>query len=389
MHILVLPSWYPTTEAPQTGIYFAEQAQLLSESGLQVGVVYPEQQSLRRLSWWALRHKHFQTAWTNEEGLPTLRRYGWNVWWRFPAGLRHRIQSALDLTRRYIQRYGEPDLIHAHSTHWAGAAAASIRNEWSLPYVLTEHYSGFQEKNGILSGRWSLIERGFRKACGVAAVSTALRKAIVSHGVASTAEIEIHPNPVRASLFTLPPEERSAPPPFRVVTVANLNEQKGISDLITAFAKTGMGSSFSLHIIGRGPQRSLLEQQARRLGIAGQTYFHGVQDRETVRNALWDAHALVLPSRHETFGVVLIEALATGLPVIATRSGGPEEIVTPTTGLLVSPRAPAILADALCTLRRTWDTYQAPIIRSHTLNRFGPIPFLRRTKTFYRDALQE
>ena len=66
MHVLVVPSWYPTTEAPLQGIYFAEQAQILHDHGLTVGVVYPEQQSLRHLSWDALRRKHFQTAWTTD-----------------------------------------------------------------------------------------------------------------------------------------------------------------------------------------------------------------------------------------------------------------------------------------------------------------------------------
>ena len=76
MHVLVLPSWYPTTEAPRTGIYFVEQIQCLQDHGLKMGVVYPEQQSLRRCSGAALRRKHWQTEWTDHFGIPTLRQYG-------------------------------------------------------------------------------------------------------------------------------------------------------------------------------------------------------------------------------------------------------------------------------------------------------------------------
>ncbi|PSQ91003.1 MAG: glycosyltransferase family 4 protein, partial [Bacteroidetes bacterium QS_4_64_154] len=97
MHVLVVPSWYPTTEAPLQGIYFAEQAQILHDHGLTVGVVYPEQQSLRHLSWDALRRKHFQTAWTTDHDVPVLRRYGWNVWWRAPPGMRVRVRQAVRL----------------------------------------------------------------------------------------------------------------------------------------------------------------------------------------------------------------------------------------------------------------------------------------------------
>jgi len=386
MHVLVVPSWYPTTEAPRNGIYFAEQARCLDNHGMKVGVVYPEQQSLRRLSGPALRRKHFQTAWTNDHGIPTLRRYGWNVWWRFPPGMRLRVRSAVRLARRYVDRHGVPDVIHAHSARWAGAAAARMSDALAVPYVLTEHYSGFQRDN-IFPWRWPLVETGFQQARELAAVSTSLKEAIATHDLAAASDIVVSPNPVRASLFTLPPDGRSSPPPFRVVTVAHLSPRKNIAGLLEALARAFSGSTeVSLIIVGDGPERAALERRARRLGVADQVSFPGSLDREGVRAALWNAHAFVLSSRHETFGVVLIEAMATGLPVVATRCGGPEDIVTPETGLLVPPDDSAALADALQTMRRRWSSFGAADIRVRTLERYGPEPFVRRTRSFYRRA---
>jgi glycosyltransferase involved in cell wall biosynthesis len=387
MHVLVVPSWYPTTEAPLRGIYFAEQARCLQKRGLTVGLVYPEQQSLRRLSWEALRRKQFQTAWTTDHSVPTLRRYGWNVWWRFPPGMRWRVRSAVRLAHQYVDRHGVPDVIHAHSARWAGAAAAQMSDTFGVPYVLTEHFSGFV-RDDLFPWRRSLFETGIQQADGLAAVSSVLKNALVDKDLADPEAIEIHPNPVRTSLFT-PPDERPAPPPFRFVTVAALNPRKNIGSLLRAFASAFDQpdlQAVSLTIVGDGPRRGALETKAHRLGIDDQIVFRGRLDRPAVRNALWHAHAFVLPSRYETFGVALVEAMATGLPVVATRCGGPEDIVTKATGRLVPTADPAALAQALRTMRSHWAAYDQDSIRAHVLGRYGPEPFVQRTRSFYRRA---
>ncbi|MFB6247608.1 MAG: glycosyltransferase [Salinibacter sp.] len=341
MHVLVVPSWYPTREAPLDGIYFAEQARCLARHGLQVGVVYPEQQSLRRLSWPALKRNHFQAGWAREDGVPTLRRHGWNVWSRFPPGQRCRVRSAVRLAERYVARHGAPDLVHAQSGRWAGAAAA---------------------------------------------VSTSLRRAVVNHGLAPSSDVTIHPNLAPAAFFRAPPSARPSSPPFRLVTVARLSPQKNVGGLLDALA-TQTGAETTLTIVGDGPRRSELERRARALDLEDRVRFLGTLARAAVRRALWDAHALVLPSRHETFGVVLLEAMATGLPVLATASGGPEDLVTAETGLLVPPDDPEALAEGLSALRDRWPDFDAEAIRARTREQYGPTAFVRRTRGLYRRAL--
>ena len=385
MHVLVVPSWYPTTEAPLRGIYFAEQAQILHDHGLRVGVLYPEQQSLHRLTVEALRRNHFQTEWRMEKGIPTLRRHGWNVWWRVPPGVRLRVRQAVSLAHRYVDRHGLPDVIHAQSARWAGAAAARMSEHFSVPYVLTEHYSGVI-RDDIFPWRWPLVETGVQHADGLAAVSSVLKESIVDDGLAAPDDIEIIPNPVRTGFFSLPTENRPSPPPFRIVTVAGLNARKKVELLLEAFAEAVGHTEASLTVIGDGPRRTALEAQAHRLGVEKQVTFRGQVSRTEVRKALWDAHTFVLSSRYETFGVALVEAMATGLPVVATRCGGPEDIVTKETGRLVPTNDPTALADALCTMREEWASYDPERIRTSVLDRYGPEPFVRRTQSFYRRA---
>lgn len=389
MHVLIVPSWYPTSEAPLDGIYFAEQARCLARHGLRVGVIYPEQQSLRRLSWTALRRKHFQTEWTCEDGVPTLRRYGWNVWSRVPPGLRCRVRSAVRLADRYVERHGVPDLLHAQSGRWAGAAAARIGTRYGLPYVLTEHFSGLL-RNAVFPWRWPLVREGYDGPGALTAVSTPLRRAVSDHGLAPASDVEIHPNLAPARFFRPPSSGRPSPPPFRFVTIARLRPSKNVSGLLEAFARvvsSGPGRD-TLTIIGDGPERVRLEGQARGFGLEDQVRFLGECDREAVRDELGRAHGFVLPSHHETFGVVLLEAMATGLPVVATASGGPEDLVTPDTGLLVPPGDPEALAEGLRTLRRRWSSFDPDAIRARTRDQFGPDAYVRRTRTLYRRALR-
>lgn len=280
-----------------------------------------------------------------------------------------------------------PDVVHAQSGRWAGAAAARVREQYSTPYVLTEHFSGFQ-RDCIDPWRWPIIEEGYKHASAVASVSTGLKQTLIEAGLGTSSTIDVHPNLAQTPFFTRPPRDRSTPPPFRVVTVSRLDPSKNVSGLLKAVARISKTDrTLSLDIVGDGPERNLLEHKARRLGITDWVTFHGRLDRRSVRSALWDAHAFVLPSTHETFGVVLLEAMATGLPVLATACGGPEDIITPNTGLLVPPGDTDALTEGLHSLRKRWASFEARKIRSYVIDRYGPEPFVQRTRTLYHRAI--
>lgn len=130
--------------------------------------------------------------------------------------------------------------------------------------------------------------------------------------------------------------------------------QKGFDMLIDAWAVVGDGRRILL-IAGDGPERSALEAQA--ASVPG-VYFIGRVNREMAASLYAGCDAFVLPSRHEPFGIVLLEAMASGKPVVATRVGGvPEVVVDNETGVLVEPNAFAI-ADGLRRILANDDTRQ-------------------------------
>jgi glycosyltransferase involved in cell wall biosynthesis len=128
---------------------------------------------------------------------------------------------------------------------------------------------------------------------------------------------------------------RSGPPaagPERLLFVGRLVRRKGVDVLLRALA---LLPDARLEVCGEGEERPALERLAAELGVAERVRFHGGLGRAEARDRLLDAHLLVLPSRTmpdgevETLGVAILEALATGVPVVATRSGGIESAVPP------------------------------------------------------------
>ena len=131
-------------------------------------------------------------------------------------------------------------------------------------------------------------------------------------------------------------ERELGPRPVRLVTLGRLSREKGHDVLLRAVAGLrDRGSRMTLDLVGDGPERVALEALAAELGLGAIVTFRGQLLDADVARAYAAADAFVLPSRSEGFGVALVEAMATGLPVVATRSGGPEDIVLAGDGVLV------------------------------------------------------
>lgn len=383
MHVLVIPSWFPSA-LHASGGYFYEQLRALKEDGCTVGVVYPERHSLRHLTPAALTTHRFQVRWSIEHGLPVLRKHNWNVRSRLPGTYAARIQEATQLAERYANVYGPPDLVHAMSAQWAGAAAVRIGEAWNRPVALTEHFSGFVRETLLPEQRfWA--RRAFAQADAVGAVSPMVR-GVIQAKWRGPSSMRIIPNFVDTDFFDIP--QRASPPPLRFVTVGRLVPEKGMDVLLKAFAQAFEDTpSVELHIGGDGPEAKALQHTAQQKGIASQVKFHGHISGTEVRSLLYQAHVFVLPSRYETFGITVLEALATGCPVLATRCGGPEYTVTEQTGSLVAPNSVSALAAGLRRMQHKHDQYVPETLRASLHNRFDRRTFVRQTKALYREAM--
>jgi glycosyltransferase involved in cell wall biosynthesis len=143
-------------------------------------------------------------------------------------------------------------------------------------------------------------------------------------------------------------------------------------------------SNFKLVIGGDGKELPKLKETALRLGLSSCCTFLGMLTRGQVRDTLKAADVFILPSLGETFGIVLGEAMACGKPVISTRCGGPEFVVTPETGLLVEPADSKGLADTMSKFITGQMNYDPTVIRQSICRRFGEEAFLSAINNQYR-----
>src|SRR5688500_18079457 len=104
LHVLVLPSWYPTTRLPLNGIFFKEQVQALHRAGVRVGIAFPEILALRMMNWSYLRNFRFQVTCGEEDGVPTCRLKGWNLIPRLPLKHALWVQFMLKAVEGYVER---------------------------------------------------------------------------------------------------------------------------------------------------------------------------------------------------------------------------------------------------------------------------------------------
>lgn len=380
-HVLFIPSWYASADNPINGAFFKQQGLAAQAAGARVGVIYPEYRSLREFRPGAFRDNHWQTTQLNDDGLDTIRFQGWNIPSRYHDILWAR--SAERLFRLYSERFGRPDLIHAHGAVPGGYATHRIHKRFGVPYVLTEHGSAYA-RNLFNDFQVSHLGSTFRDAAKLMSVSTALRDTIQE--LAGDREIEIVPNMIDTDFWRRPdaPRDRGS---FRLLCVALLNKNKRIDLLIRSFADAFKSvPDVTLEIAGDGPERRALEAVARAVGVESQVKFLGLLSRDGVREAMWRAHSLALTSDVETFGLVCIEAMATGLRVVSTRSGGPEDFIVPKVGWLVDCDAQEQLAATLSSVRESPapDDSQEEEIRTYATARYGAAAIGKTLLGIYR-----
>ena len=388
--ILILPSWYP----PDGGYFFKEHSEAIQRMGWKVDVLVNRVVGIRRLI---------------QVGLSALRRYRINdenelrvirsVYLKIPGSEKHNIRSwavqTCRMYKRYEKQFGKPDLILAHSVTWAGYAASMIREKYGVPYLIVEHRSFFvwsteKARNMVKPYYGPIFEKGYRNSQRVVLVSESLLTGLKTLMPWIEEKTILIPNMIREDMF-LPPGVPRTTDPFVFIWAGRLEHVKGLDVLLEAIKilKTRTNAAFSVRLAGKGSLRNELNKQAAALEVNHQVHFLGRISREEMQKEMQGANCFVLPTRYEAFGAVLIEAMATGLPVIATRSGGPDHIVTKENGLLIDPDHAEQLAGAMEQMMKKYQDYSAEMIRSLTLEQFGQTHVMEQYNQLFLSTLKE
>jgi glycosyltransferase involved in cell wall biosynthesis len=370
--LLVIPSWYP----PDGGYFFKEHSESLAGEGCAVDVLYNRVIGLRKFK--SIPSGELGSFRVNSEnGIRVIRSGFFKFPGNEPLNARRWISSTSGLFRRYQRKFGKPDLILAHSGIWAGCAAEKISRESGIPYIIAEHRSflvfSTEESKQQLSPLYrKMVAPAYRNASRLIAVSESMKPGLLEIEPEAGEKITVVPNMVNGDFFSFTETPRSSDP-FVFLSAGRLVKFKGLDYLMRAFAELKKNTRIPvrLKIVGRGEEGEKLENLAAELGISQDVEFTGRLSREQVVRAYQESNCFVLPSLYEAFGVVLIEAMATGLPVIATRSGGPEYIVEESSGYLIEPGNVDVLRNAMAEMIQNYDSFDSDAIRESTLFRYG------------------
>jgi len=222
--------------------------------------------------------------------------------------------------------------------------ALAARARFGVPYVTTYGFSYAQlSRRGPKRLLKAAVERlGLRHAAAVIATTEALR----ARASRVARHVELVPNGVDTERFAPPPGGRRAGKPARVLYVGRFSAEKNLETVVAAAAAVARRRPLRLVLVGAGPLEARLREQARAAGL--ETEFKGVVPQERLPEVYREADAFVLASFTEGHPKVLIEAMAAGVPCVASDCEGNRSLVSDgVNGLLFDPHRATDLADRL------------------------------------------
>lgn len=377
MKILLLTTSYPDECGCQNAVFLASQAGALQRKGIETAVLFLDTRSIRRK-----RPLGFSAYTMN--GIPVYR-------YAVPCGPVQKLidaagpRAVLSCYGRVEKTFGRPDIIHAHF-YDAAWFAYLLSKKTGIPYAVTEHSSGIL-KNMLSAAILKRTSESYDHASAVMAVSRPLADAAAK---LTKQNVQVVPNCL-SEVFTGiagNEEHTGGDRNFRYIFTGRLTREKGVLRLLQAFAEVHkLLPDTELAAAGDGPMMAELQEERKNLGIEDCVHFMGNVKNEQLPQMYADADCFVLPSEYETFSVACIEAMSCGLPVIATRCGGPEEFVDETNGMLVPVKDAAALADAMKKIRQDSFRYDRGKIEAAAVEKYGGDALARRLTEIYKGIL--
>lgn len=375
MRVLVIPSWYPSPDAPTAGVFIKQQVHALS-SVADVAVLHVEPGRVA-----------FGPTLDDEDGVTVVRSgiVASNLFARF-FGYR---RAGLAAMKALGERWGEPDIIHVQALWPAALIARDLKRRFGIPYVITEHSEEYlaQSRRRLVRtpGMLPLVLRPLaHSASRIIAVSRFLADRLVALGL--TSEPLVIPNVVPDSPATPLPTVA----PHLITHVSVMGPAKNLDALLRAVSKLRRTrSDFVLQLVGDGECRADLERTARDLGLGDTVRFLGRRDADTIPALLAESAFTIVSSTHETFSVAAAESLMSGRPVLSTRCGGPEEFVTSEVGHLIDSTEADALAEGLDWMLDHFDDFESDALHDYARVRFAPDVIARQLLAVYRSVLDD
>lgn len=367
MRIFIISRGYPTKEEPQWGCFEKDQAIALKQLGHEIVFLSVDRRfNIKKITGReSYRYDETFHVYNYRSLLPgsILRKISVKLY----CAYYNRI--LLSLFKKAVKAHGTPDVIFAHYLSNI-AISYKLKDKYNIPIVGMEHWSVIN-RPVLPKFALSLGKIAYPKVDKLLSVSESLSVSIEKHFNQKSTVVN---NMVSDDFFI----ERNCHSSnkdscFHFISVGSLFPIKGFDLLIDAFYKSGLSKkNCKLTIIGGGQEQVKLQSQIERLSLQNDVFLVGRKTKKEIVSYLQNSNVFVLSSHSETFSVVCIEAMALGLPVIATACGGPEEFVTEEVGVLVKTSDVDAMALAMNEMYENAHEYNQIKIADFCKSNFAP-----------------
>ena len=385
-HIVFLARWYPHRYDPMFGLFVqrhAEAAAIYND----VTVIYCQQatdneqqtsSTENQSTVGTYRIRPFEIVRTSENNVDTIR-----IYYKKP---KNKILSlvrfyranmiGLRLCKSLVETQGRVskkiDMIHVHILTRLGVIAWIQKILHGTPYIITEHWSRYLPGNdfgGFFRKLFTKIV--VRNAKTVTVVTENLGNAMKAHGLRNDNYVVL-PNVVNLDMFHINRSDVSHTSTKIIHISCFEDKSKNISGLLESLKIVEeRGIDFQCTLIGDGMDFDMMMMKAEELHLINKVCFTGLLEGQKLADELASGDFLVLSSNYENMPVVILEALASGLPVVSTNVGGIKEMIDETKGILVEPRNKEALAEAIIKMIETHKNYDANYLRNSVIAKYG------------------
>lgn len=381
MNIFIISRGYPTKQEPTWGCFEKDQAEALALLGHQVTVLSVDTRF--RFYW---RKLGIQCGMQNNIATFNIFLLPYALLFFLPKKMKDWFYAwQLELIYKYAtSQQGTPDVLYSHYL-CTTQKAIRIHKKYNIPLIGIEHWSQMAflpiSKNNL-----STAAKVYSSIDQLITVSSSLRKNILEQiGIDSI----VVPNIVGNEFcYTNPTCKNQV---FTMVSVGRLDHGKGFDLLIQALfeIKDKLPKNWQTKIIGSGELRDILQRKINTYNLQNNIILLGKKSKEEIVPLLQQSNLFILPSRSETFGVAYIEAMACGLPIIATDCGGPRDIVTESNGLLIPNEDIDALGKSILYMVKNINKYDRKAIAEDCQVRFSPEIIAKQLTQIFKKTIKK
>ncbi len=377
MKILMIPSWYCTKSAPILGSFYKEQAEELAARGHDVAVIYAEVGG-------SFSPKVNGVTHAVVNGVNTYTYVRPNLTPRFEKGRAWQRTKMLEyLYKKLVKEWGRPDVVNLRSS-LQGYEAVALCKKYHLPLFFMEHSSFV-----VTEGAGSAAVKRLQTVMATAKVNACVSSVLMNVMKPFDENTRLIPDFVDERRFYVG-EKNADIDTFVFAAMGQLRPIKGHDTLIRAFARLRQltDRKVALRIAGTGGLKEYLQGIIDENNLQDCCHLVGSVPRDKVVEFMNNCDCFVCSSRTEMLSCVLHECAACGKPAIATACGGPADIITQDSGVLVPVDDVEEMAKAMLSMLDTAATYDRTAIRESIVSRFGRDEVCRRLIVACEDTLE-